>query len=593
MITPTDRELIEGPLCCSFFACCINSVTKIDKYKLNVNEQILITHEQDTKENRYEFGPKLVALKSPYESYDYSSAAMCEVLDQDDFIVVRSMNGTKRMIKGPCVYEPTYGEVVESRQQSIQIPVNHYMIINDSNNPANPVIHKEGPQKIYLTPYQTVQKSVAKHPASADAGRGKKPPPPSGGSIVSNLGLNTDVQNMSPKVNVSDTIIPCIEITQQRAVHLQLIDGSVVLVSTPQYRTLKVGESVIQYVDRVLMLTTDFCILKAPDGTIEVKDGKNQDDRSFFIKPFYEFVSFECERSETIMSTLPTFMSHGFSVSTKDNVEIQLDLRICYQIQSVENFSAKPIEMFYSSIKDYVQNKLLGRFASSTLREFMNIFANIAESSVDSCSAYFMKFGIEIMDVQILDFRCTNAHTQELLNENIKMSVTKQNELRAAQNDVAIQEQSAEVERKKKDLLVQMNIKDSEVRMQKKELENTIRIKEMDIEIQEEQKRTELLEVRRGNDLMEAEFAGKARGHEFSEFCNGIDENLNPAQKMLIWEKEAELEQAKLVYSKLDTLNMYPPDEDVPIFQFGTNEKVTGLEMGAAEKADIIVNKRK
>ena len=65
-----------------------------------------------------------------------------QVLDQDDFIVVRSINGTKRMIKGPCVYEPTYGETVESRQQSIQIPVNHYMIINDSNNPANPVIHE-------------------------------------------------------------------------------------------------------------------------------------------------------------------------------------------------------------------------------------------------------------------------------------------------------------------------------------------------------------------------------------------------------------------------------------------------------------------
>jgi len=75
----------------------------------------------------------------------------------------------------------------------------------------------------------------------------------------------------------------------------------------------------------------------------------------------------------------------------------------------------------------------------------------------------------------------------------------------------------------------------------------------MEIEIVEEQKRTELLEVKRGNDLVEAEFAGKAKGHEFEEFVKGIDPKLSAQQKISIWKKQMELEQAAQVYSKMGT----------------------------------------
>ena len=99
---------------------------------------------------------------------------------------------------------------------------------------------------------------------------------------------------------------------------------------------------------------------------------------------------------------------------------------------------------------------------------------------------------------KILNYECVNRQTQELLNTDIHTNVTKQNELRAQQAMILIQEQANEVQRKQKDLEVQMAMKDNEVALQKKQLENSIRIKEMDIEIQEEHKRTELLEVRAG-----------------------------------------------------------------------------------------------
>lgn len=569
----TGRELVDGPKTCSFFWCCFYSnVAKKTMVALKQNEQVLIQHEQDTKKNRYVFGPKLVKLEDPWEIYGFSGVEKCEILDQDDYIIVRSMDGNKNVVKGPYVWPKKYGDVVEKRNQSIQVPVNHYMIVNDTNNTDFPVQHIAGPVKYYLSAFQTVEenKNVGQNRAPTSSTTERRwNSRTSKWDEVRGAGVGAlDSSNVA----VSKWCFPNIEINQKTAIHLQLENSNVVLVSTPQYLMPKVGEKVVQYVDRIVLLTTDFCILKAPDGNIYVKNGKCQDDRSFFLKPFFEFVMFSCESRVAILSTLPTFMAHQFQVRTKDNVVLDLDLRICYQIQSVETFSASPIEEFYPNIKNHVQNKLLDRFATSTLREFMNTFAVIAQDSVEACSAYFIKYGIEILDVQILNFICKDKETQNLLNKDIETSVRKQNELRATQNNIAIQEQSNEVERRKKDLEVQMFTKDNDVQMEKKQLENTIRIKEMEVEIKEENKRTELLEVKRGNDLVEAEFAGKAKGHEFNEFVKGIDANLSAQQKLTIWKRQLELEQAEQVYSKMGVLNMMPPEEDMSLFNFGTGE---------------------
>jgi hypothetical protein len=117
--------------------------------------------------------------------------------------------------------------------------------------------------------------------------------------------------------------------------------------------------------------------------------------------------------------------------------------------------------------------------------------------SAENCSEkQFRKFGIEILDVQILNYVCAEKETQRLLDMDIHTNVTKQNELRITQNDILIQEELNKVHMREKDLEVELTKKDNEILMKRKILENEIRIKEMEIGIAEERKRTELLEVR-------------------------------------------------------------------------------------------------
>ncbi len=213
---------------------------------------------------------------------------------------------------------------------------------------------------------------------------------------------------------------------------------------------------------------------------------------------------------------------------------------------------------------------MLDNFSKSTLRQFMTSFATIAANSVNTVSDYFMKFGIRVLDIQVINYKCVLASTQELLETDIHTNVTKQNELRARQNDVLIQEENNKVLNKQKDLEVQMAAKDMEVQLKKKQLENDIRLKEMEISIAEEHKRKELLEVRRGNDLVEAEFEGRAKGQMFHEFLKGVSESLTADEKIAIWSREIELEQAKLLYTKVNSINMYPPNTDLKMYNFAT-----------------------
>lgn len=526
--TFTSKRLVEGPAFINFFIPCCESVAMSPMVNLDAQEMLQVSHLRHPEKTELRFGPQLVKLHDAWERLD--ARRRCEVLDQDDYLIVRSPEGVKDVVRGPCVYRPRhYAEVIESKAQSIQVPVNNYIIVADADSTSDPITHVRGPVKWYPKPFQSV------------------------------------VRNLEKKLDYW----PCWEITAQQAVHVQRRTGAVELLQDPQFYMPQVGEQLIRTVRKQVLVPNDFCILKSPNGAVTLKDGQKPADRSFFPGPFEEFLMFNVDKPRTVITTLPTFMAHKFNVRTLDNVLISLDVRVSYKFEDVRVFCSNPID-FYDYIKNHVQNNLLDKFAQSTLRDFMNSFGAIAVSTIGPTNEYFRNFGIVVDDVQILNFACTNAQTNELLKADNHMRVTKENELKARQSDILIQEQANEVKRKEKDLDVQMSMKDNEVCLRQKLLENGIRMKEMEIEIQEEKKRTVLLEVRRRNDLVEAEFEGRAKGHALREFLAGIDPKLTAKQKVEVYFKQVDLMKAQALYSKANKMTIYPKATDIKQFQMPT-----------------------
>lgn len=535
----TDRWVVHGPKSLTPFFFCCRSIEVVRQPYCQQNEYILVKNSYAPEKTRYEYGPQLVQLNSAWESFDGQPQLM-RVLDQDDYVVVRDLQGKLRVETGPKVFQfAEYGETIVRQGQSVQVPLNHYIEVYDANDTTQPVKHIRGPDKFYPGEFQTVTKN-----------------------------------EMTGKF-----FYPCEEVTANSALHLQKCDGSVVLIDTPSFVMPEVGEKILERVERTVLLQTDFCILKTPSGHTHIKNGRVPEHRSFFVEPFNEFVTFTNEREEEkILSTIPKFLEHRFIVLTSDNVNLNLDTRINYQVVNVDQFTENAIN-FYEYIRSHVQNVLLDKFAQSQLREFMTKFTSIAQETIPDCSAYFQDFGIEIRDIQILDYRCPNPDTQKLLSEDIHLNVNKQNELRARQNDVAIQEESNKVMMKQKDMEVEVDMKDNEVAYAKKQLEVDIRIKEMDIEIQEEIKRRELLDVKRENDLVEAEFEGRAKGHEIAEFLKGIDPSLTSTQKLRVWNRRLDLEQAIQLYDKVPALTLYPPESDMKVYQMRGDQNGMGSKV--------------
>ena len=75
----TTKKIINGPVCCYVMApwCSYEAVSKLD---LTLNEYVLVNNTQDPKLDRYEYGPRLLNLNSPFERF--GTVLKCPILDQ-------------------------------------------------------------------------------------------------------------------------------------------------------------------------------------------------------------------------------------------------------------------------------------------------------------------------------------------------------------------------------------------------------------------------------------------------------------------------------------------------------------------------------
>jgi len=529
---------VEGPVFASCFTPCCESYKIVSKRNLDGNEMIEIKNLLDPSKSEWRKGPALVKLTDPWE--ELTSIKQCLVLDQDDYIVVKDTKGDKSVIKGPLAYYPrNYGDEVETKTQCVAIPVNTYLIVHDADSTTKPVIHVRGPiGQFYLRAFQT---------------------------LVPNKYTNKQFWD-------------CVEVTTGKAIHVQRLSGAVELIEEPSFYMPEPGENVVAFVDRVVLSPNDFCVIRCPDGNVKILDGRNPRDRSFFLQPFEEFITFDCDVPLTKMSTLGRLISHKFCVRTSDNVVEELDLRISVFIEDVQHFCNNPIIELHSTIKMHVQNILLDQFAKVSLEYFMDQFNTIAESVIAPTNLFFNPFGVKIYAMQILAFNCTNATTQELLQSQIHVSQRKQNQLKEAENAVKIQVQENEVEIRRKELEISAFQQDCKVALEAKDAENALRMQELEIEIKEEEKRTSLLEIRRGNQLVEAEFEGRALGHAFREQLAGIDPNLSSREKVEAFKKQCDLKQAKLLYAKANKMEVYPKEVDMLTFQMKSKEDADAMK---------------
>ena len=78
------------------------------------------------------------------------------VLDANDYIIVTSREGRKHTLTGPAVYVPTYGDSWTCTAECVSVPINCYIVVEDTSNHDQPLRHVRGPCKHYNEPFERV-----------------------------------------------------------------------------------------------------------------------------------------------------------------------------------------------------------------------------------------------------------------------------------------------------------------------------------------------------------------------------------------------------------------------------------------------------
>lgn len=533
--TWTDRKIRHGPVGCFCYIPCINSVDKRSMTELKIHECALLQDTRDPSLSRYIYGPTLFRLEHPYQNL--GPIRPVSILDQNDYIIVTERNGNKRNEIGPRVLQPLHGETYSSIREALNLKINEYIVLQDKANNERPIRHLRGPAKVYPSPYE-------------------EPVPEEKQQIIRK----------------------CLEINESQALWVKHADGQILLLDQPQFYMPAVGEVIERIVNKTLLKESEFCIMIMPSGQNVLKMGNVRDQRAFFLPPFHRFLPFKLGENRTteIFHTLPDFIPVNFTIRTSDNVQIQMQIRISFSIFETNMYVCKPID-FYTQIIYWTQNELLDTFAQQTFRDFLKFYADSAKKATQAAHETFNEFGIRLLDIQLIQFNCLDPKTQALLDSDIITRVTKQNELLAKEADVEIMKRSKEVELQRMDIDFEKNEKENLISIKKKELDVALRMKEVSLQIQEEHKRTELMEIKKQNVVKEGSFEGEAQGRAIASFLEHLPNELALDKKVELWRDLRELDKSAMIYSKVSSIELYPPGVDVKKFDVRLDKEARPL----------------
>lgn len=567
----TDRTLVHGPRLLLLRPMICYTVNVIERRELTANQWLLSTHIRDPRQTRVIRGPTFHTISDPWEEMgpttesktltlnqfaleedsnepmknkyvtgptkwfpetQFKSLAQIKdaiVLDANDYIIVSSPSGSKRTISGPAVYVPTYGERWTSTQEAVNVPVNNFIIVDDSSDHEQPVRHVCGPCKYYPQPFQKV---------------------------------------------VGD-VLSCFPVNSTQTLWVQKTDGHIYMIqnnepvvaagaAAPAIHTAigrwympLVGEKVLKTMSKTVLQPTQFSIIIGSNGVKELKRGDEESTRAYFLPPYYTVFAFDLGSNggvkqpvQEFFTTLPVIIKNTYRLRTNDNVELDLDTRVQFEVTDPAAYSSQPLSPLYDQISNWVQKELLNAYTRLPFRDFQATFSDACGAAKVDAVSMFARFGITLSDIQVVGFQCTNAATQALLQTDVQTRVTKQNELRAAAVDVDIQEKRQALTMKQKDLELAVAMREVAIRLQRQEAENGVALSKLQLAIKEEQARTALVEAQRHNAVTASKFEGQAQGAYIFAFHEALPPGIENAEKTKLWEDLLELSRSAMLYSR-------------------------------------------
>jgi len=546
------RSVTAGPGFTPY--CCCSSVEVRDAVQLQSGQYAVVLNDEDSN-RRAVYGP-CVEWLAPREELIAPGIGQCPILTQEEYIVVHdTLTGAKKNQVGPAMFQPGPFDEVSGKHTALNLAKNEYVKIKDEHGRLRV---ERGEARIVPQPLEEV--------LDADKNNGVK------------KAVNIDEHHAVTLRNADTGTV-------------ELITEHGLFIPGPYQEDIKVQK-------KIVLEEYEHMAYKDETGKFHYVSGDSE-MRNFFLPPFCEVLeqewSIDLRKEHTEVEPVwrfdmrPRYMNYEFNCRTIDNVELVVDVSFYWQIIDLQSMIEKTADA-PGDICTHARSMIIQAVSNITLMTFLERFnevirtgagvsgtsvttaipsnplykqlSNCSDLSIDvpklgskdmddtnttlpralpavqaHCDPFYEERGVQLLSVEVLQFKCSNPQTDKTLQEIIKETAD---------------------------------------RLKKKECqkgENEVALSKLEGEIEQERLNKQLIELKKSHLKTESRIEGEAEYHKVAAFLGGCtgegaDEVKVPMEQAVhLYQMLRKLDSVKALSDSSSTLYVTPDDVNLTVGQ--------------------------
>merc|ERR1711998_565990 len=500
-----ERSTSDGPGFV-FYSCLTTLEERRDATILQKGQYCIVLNDADAS-RRCAYGPTVDWL-GPREKLLPPGISPCPTLTREEYIVVHNtIEGSKRNELGPALFTPGPYDECSHKRTALNLAKNEYVKIKDEHGKLRV---ERGEARIVPDPLEEV--------IDAHINGGVK------------KAINIDEHH-------------AVQFRNEGTGTVELITAHGLFIPGPYQEDIRVQS-------KIILENYERMVYKDMTGKFIYVSGDSE-TRNFFLPPFCEIVeqewSTDLKKEHDTFEKVwrfdmrPSYMNYEFNCRTIDNVELVVDVSFYWQILDVKAMIERTADA-PGDICTHARSMIIQAVSNITLMTFLEKFNDVIRKGAGVGTGddvvpdpFYIDRGVELLSVEVLQFKCSNPDTDKTL---------------------------------------QAIIKETAERLKKKENqkgENEVAISKLEGEIEQEKLNKQLIEIKKSHLKTESRIEGEAEYHKVVAFLGGVtgvgaDEVQVPMDEAVgIYQMLRKLDSVKSLSNSNSTLYLTPDDVNLSV----------------------------
>ncbi|CAE7928468.1 unnamed protein product [Symbiodinium sp. KB8] len=450
---------------------------------------------------RVEGGPQIL-VPEPREEWP-SGVETSIVIGQTNAVLVENKtSGMKRLVTAKGMFVPEPYDRIQSEKNAVLLEPLMYAVVKD--HLTGQTRNELGPQLLQVGPYEEMLNVSQKWVLEKDSylrlvnGQTGEERVERGPAVVVPMPVETAPEGKQKAVYVDSQT--AVKVLNRQSGQQRLDTTQGVFIPLPYERILETQR-------KILVLPHQACVTRDIYGAVTLKTGAGG-ATAFFLPPYTSLMQFSWSSysspvledpvpkvSITMIDLRAQKMFFQNEVRTSDNVKLKLEGTIFWQVRDVMRMVSMTSDA-PGDISQRARSGMIQEVGRLTLAEFMNGFNNLTQATYDRqvADVFYSDRGVEVQSLEITRFDSVDNATAAVLQEIIKETTLRINEL------------------------------------QKQESQNAVNAAKLAADIRLEQQRTALIQTQADNTKLARQFQGQSAGAKLVQsamaFIAGLNESV-------------------------------------------------------------------